>query len=716
MQFEKYTQEEEDFPVPGSKRKRTSKACDTCHMKKVKCGGESPRCGHCLKQDLTCTYSLSAKKRGPRVGYIEILENRVRELETSNQNMMKLLTVRSVSYEKISISPNTTNNQIPQSSQFLPLSLSKLPPDIFNQLIDLYFKHINSMFPILNRNVFMKTANTQSTLLLNSMFALSARYSTNITICPNPDQLYSAGDVFYANAKENILECMENPSPLIVSALLMLAIYGIGSGCDSPAWMFSGMAVRMAQELKLNVEPELEEVMNPNGGSRSISEGQLSRESNRRIWCCYVLDMYCASTSSRPTIIANKDCKTYLPSDELKFANMKYDTNIKKPEAETPEILKRESELLYQISVLSSTENFTVGIKNQSSSGCFVILAKIFGKIIEFRLNNKLIEKRKADATKGGLNIMGSVIGAFSTYSNFSTGQDLDHQINVLEASLRAWLTSLPDHIRNLGENFSWDLGSQNPPHYIVAYLHMFYHLCIILLHRPRMDELLKIDIEKISSSISFRSCHSAAKEMTMVIRKVQKSSPHWHCFSHFVSFAILQGGLLHISAAQIAFRTGNRDGTIEDSKECVQLHIVALGNIAKYWPMADGLQKKLQSLLRSLGSGDNVLENNHGIFFHKNINHQFAMQQNLQIQQYKRNPNSPYTLPYTTSEISQNHQYPTSFSISPTSSKIQLNSYNSSTIQNSSIVNQGSSTGAPITPDPGTTYFACIPFSQSPN
>ncbi|KAJ1535595.1 hypothetical protein HK096_002275 [Nowakowskiella sp. JEL0078] len=710
-QFEHNTDDEDESSAPGNKRKRTTRACDTCHNKAIKCGGESPSCSHCLKQGLTCTYSRSAKKRGPRVGYIEILENRVKELEASNQIMMKQLTAKSTMCERSSTSPNSLKNRSPQSPQFRPLTLLKLPPDIFNELIDLYFKHINSMFPILNHNVFMKTADTQSPLLLNAMFALSARYSTNISICPNPDQLYSAGDQFYVKARENILECMERPSPSMVSALLMLAMYGVvwyiiissGSGRDSPAWMFSGMAVRMAQELRLNIEPKLEEAVNTRGGSRSTNTGQLSRESDRRIWwCCYVLDRYCASISSRPTIIADKDCKAYLPCDELEFANMTDEMNVRRSESHTPESVERESELRYQISVLSSTEDFTVGIKNQSASGCFVLLAKIFGKIIEFRLNNKLIEKRKADAAKGGLNILGSLLGAFSTNSNFPTGPDLDHQINVLEASLRAWFTSLPDHIRNIGENFSWDLGSQNPPHYIAAYLHMFYHLCIILLHRPRMDELLRSDIEKVSSSISFKNCHSAAKEMTMVIRKVQKSNPHWHCFSHFVAFAILQGGLLHISAAQIAIRTGNRDGTVEDSKDSVQLHIVALGNITKYWPMADDLQKKLQSLLRSLAVSSNLPEYNSGVLSQHNLNPQYNVRQN---QPYTRNPKLSTSGPFVFGENPQNHGFSTSQGYSGNETSTQVPS-----------LTYPEFSSAPLTTSPSAYSTANASFSQSLN
>ncbi|KAJ3281081.1 hypothetical protein HDU76_009015, partial [Blyttiomyces sp. JEL0837] len=57
-----------DDSQTGNKRKRTSKACDTCNRRKVKCDGAQPACSQCFSHDLTCTYSREAKKRGPKQG------------------------------------------------------------------------------------------------------------------------------------------------------------------------------------------------------------------------------------------------------------------------------------------------------------------------------------------------------------------------------------------------------------------------------------------------------------------------------------------------------------------------------------------------------------------------------------------------------------------------------------------------------------------------
>ncbi|KAI8833760.1 hypothetical protein BC829DRAFT_365745, partial [Chytridium lagenaria] len=65
----------------GGKRKRTTKACDTCNRRKVKCDSAQPSCFQCSSHGLQCTYSREAKKRGPKQGHIRDLESRLQKME-----------------------------------------------------------------------------------------------------------------------------------------------------------------------------------------------------------------------------------------------------------------------------------------------------------------------------------------------------------------------------------------------------------------------------------------------------------------------------------------------------------------------------------------------------------------------------------------------------------------------------------------------------------
>lgn len=55
-------------------RKRVSRACDRCRVKKDKCDGLQPRCSPCTANNFECSYDPISKKRGLPEGYVRGLE------------------------------------------------------------------------------------------------------------------------------------------------------------------------------------------------------------------------------------------------------------------------------------------------------------------------------------------------------------------------------------------------------------------------------------------------------------------------------------------------------------------------------------------------------------------------------------------------------------------------------------------------------------------
>jgi hypothetical protein len=47
------------------KRKRSSKACELCRLRKVRCDGMSPQCSRCRQEFKECSYAIM-RKRGPK--------------------------------------------------------------------------------------------------------------------------------------------------------------------------------------------------------------------------------------------------------------------------------------------------------------------------------------------------------------------------------------------------------------------------------------------------------------------------------------------------------------------------------------------------------------------------------------------------------------------------------------------------------------------------
>ncbi|SJX64878.1 uncharacterized protein SRS1_15307 [Sporisorium reilianum f. sp. reilianum] len=69
-------------PERKPKRKRVSRACDQCFLKKDRCDGLQPICTFCSQLKRTCTYDRPARKRGPTQGLRPRLEQRIAALET----------------------------------------------------------------------------------------------------------------------------------------------------------------------------------------------------------------------------------------------------------------------------------------------------------------------------------------------------------------------------------------------------------------------------------------------------------------------------------------------------------------------------------------------------------------------------------------------------------------------------------------------------------
>ncbi|TPX33152.1 hypothetical protein SeMB42_g07511 [Synchytrium endobioticum] len=560
------------------KRKRITQACDACNKKKVKCDGAKPVCSNCARSSLVCTYSRGAKKRGPRAGYIESLENRLKEMEALLKPLQNVPAVNSaVSGLNSDPMPGHSDGMSPEGDDTLgphhpcydsyvtngACQAPSLSPEVAAELVELFFHYVYPVLPLVHKNTFMRTYTNESPLLLNAMYALSARYSTHPAVRTNPAAMYSSGDVFYVRARELVDNYMDVPSSTTVSALLALAMYAAGSGRGSAAWMYSGMAIRMAQELKLNVEPEFEEAYAASGRL-----SWLERETRRRLWwCCFVLDRYAGAAADRSMIINEKDCRVYLPFNESLW------NSVQSADDEPAGAMGPSDN--FQIAVLTSTNTFTPGIPLQNPIGYFILLTKVFGKIVEYSNQFKNYQRTNPNAT---------------------SNPDADYQLSILDASLRDWFASLPHWMRQIGDQFVYEISSTSASSWHTAYLHIFYHTCVILLHRPKMMAGLRDYPPTVQFSPSFMLCHTSAQEISQIIGKIAVTNPCFHFFTPFVGFCIFQSGLIHVMASQVS----TDPGVVSTAQRNVENHVQALQGTAKFWFMAGRLHAVLKNLIES--------------------------------------------------------------------------------------------------------------------
>ncbi|KAI9352298.1 fungal-specific transcription factor domain-containing protein [Zopfochytrium polystomum] len=603
----------EEYESMMLKRKRTTQACDGCNKKKIKCDGDKPVCGNCTRAGLVCSYSRNARKRGPRSNYIESLENRLKEMEAllrpMEQQSPETSQMGTSSYPDpqaderrgprsrvsgASQSPELTTPSPPPSG-----TVSGIPHDATRELLDIFFHYVYPFISIIHQNTFMANYANESPLLLNAMYSLAARFSTHPSIRVNPDAMYTAGDVFYIKARQLVDHYMDVPTTSTVTALLLLATYAAGSGRGSAAWMYSGMAIRMAQELKLNIEPEFEESLASEGLS------WLDREIRRRLWwMCFIIDRYAGAAADRSMIINEKDCNVYLPAAEKIWRSIPAGS-------QEPAFSPPSNEFL--ITVVKSTDAFTPGVPNQNEFSYFVLLTKIFGKVVDYANSFKPSQKSGTGGSEvyglgGGLPVLPNVrtAGAGSGSAPSDSGLIMpqsDLQLSVLDASLKEWFSNLPDSMKSFGYEFSSEVGSEAEPSWNVPYLHIFYHTCLILLYRPKMMASFHDGpLPSVQYTTAFLICRSSANEVSSNIRKIRTSNPSFFYMTPFLAFCVFQSGLIHVMAGHLS----SSSEIVEESIQNAELHVLALEGVSKYWFMAGRLHTILKSFIESAKSARN--------------------------------------------------------------------------------------------------------------
>ncbi|KAK4053492.1 hypothetical protein OIV83_001659 [Microbotryomycetes sp. JL201] len=322
-------------------------------------------------------------------------------------------------------------------------------------LLDLYWTYVHPHFPILYKVSFMRqyrhtVSNPDSIepstpagggkvpmVLLLSMFALAARYS-DLDPVRSDGKYWTAGQDYFEKAKR-VLNYDYGSSKLVsVQALLLLAYREIGTGAMSASWLFTGMAIRMAQDLGLfrDVEKWFLPV------SKFSHEEKQTRK--RVWWGCIILDRYTASYIGRPGTIHERDYDTSFPSEDepdeheqwrpIRPDGTDWSVPPRHPDSE-PSTVQR----------YPPTKAHTLSCFN-ASGALAVVINRIISNIYAIRIR--------------------------------VLGQSSETLLSLLDQSLASWYLALPPHL-------AYNPASKKvPPPHVLA-LHLKFYSALILLHRP---------------------------------------------------------------------------------------------------------------------------------------------------------------------------------------------------------------------------------------
>jgi Fungal specific transcription factor domain len=322
----------------------------------VRCDRAEPSCGWCARHGRQCVYR-ARQKPGFRAGYVRELETKVNRLEamlhTLGRRVEDHFSVQDYTQEPTGPSEPTpgTKTQLADcknSERIRPTRASEMmsvqslmnssrltetaesPSDLpagelLYNLVDLYFKHVNTWCPILDRKVTVdgffgsSIPDDADRIVLYAIVATTLRFSQDSSLTPEyRKRCHSA-------ARDKVLlHSLQNPSIKSLQALVILAWDFLGSSDGLPSVNIIAMMVRTVLQLNLQVESGLSQspAVRENVPLGPLHDSILpppaswiEEEGRRRLfWMIYIIERYSTVATTADFVLNETEIDRYLPT------------------------------------------------------------------------------------------------------------------------------------------------------------------------------------------------------------------------------------------------------------------------------------------------------------------------------------------------------------------------------------------------------------------
>ncbi|KAI7892912.1 fungal-specific transcription factor domain-containing protein [Mucor mucedo] len=207
---------------------------------------------------------------------------------------------------------NTKGRQDQEGTTTFPFVVDpfELPPkDLSDHLLNLYFKYFYPLLPILHKKSFMESVTDDTKpspppILLNAIYAVASRVSSDVRVRSVATKPETAGDVFFERARMLLDLEWDSFRVYTVQSLLLMSSHQNGALKTTRGWLYSGMAIRMSQNLGLH--------RNCDSWDLSATEKE---DRKRAFYGCFVLDRLACAMHGRSPMIDERDYDTPYPSE-----------------------------------------------------------------------------------------------------------------------------------------------------------------------------------------------------------------------------------------------------------------------------------------------------------------------------------------------------------------------------------------------------------------
>ncbi|KAG0653019.1 putative transcriptional regulatory [Hyphodiscus hymeniophilus] len=558
---------------------RSSIACARCRRSKVKCvnEGTNSTCKACAASGRDCQYPPSGSTATPKRS--DAAGNSKQEEGESKKRARKI--------------EDTGRRNSARAED--PLECPILTKKVWDEVYEIFKLHFSTEMPFLHPPTFrhrMRQASyprdssvaptglQDGRVLLLGVLTLTARFHPDLvayhsqTAKPNNPQNASE---YYANALKTAFgptgAYLTGPSIDGIQALLMLGLYEWGQSRGLSAWVYVGIAMRLAQSMGLAYDDGDDhrafKRSTLRGNGHNVRENAIEKEVRRRtLWSCFIMDRMLSAGKYRPTMISTNQLEVQLPcsDDQFLFVRDVFTGFLDQPARSDP----------------SSNDDGVLS--------WYIRLVEIFGRFSEW-----------------------SYAGGRRTET--LPPWDERTQFYKLRQELEKFQRELPANMTFTEANLSAHIEKRNATTY--ASMHTLYSLCLIMLHReyipfiplrcrkpqgpldeplfPEKDYPIPEGFWEVSAETLFKS----ARDVVDIVRTCQDNNALPE--SPQIGFAVWQAAFVCVSAVHfphmdlgqhLVTMVSGQDRVDYQSKGYDSLAVKILGELVPRLRMAAGYVK----------------------------------------------------------------------------------------------------------------------------
>ncbi|KND03317.1 uncharacterized protein SPPG_09017 [Spizellomyces punctatus DAOM BR117] len=461
-------------------------------------------------------------------------------------------------------------------------------PEVIRHLAQVFFECYYSAATMLpfHEATFMRSLHRQPMFVVMSICACAAPLSDHPALKAYAEARglppYIAAEYFFWKARSMIPQLLETPNLDTVLGLGMLSSSANTLGLVSARNSILALCIRMAMELRLNVDPDIVSVHGP--------LTFLQKETRRRIWSClWFLEAVDTSMMDLPPIIKDEDKPVVEIDNVPRFGDSVHHWAVKFPGTEST----------WQ-SIMDENDEPPVSNETEPDSmTLWIVVVQIWTKAFKFAGTIGTMVQRAIDDGRRDRMANEQVSPAGGPEALAKILEERRKTRAELEQALVNWMNSTPSWFHNIDkwDHFALSLVSKSPPPWNTLHAHLYYHCGFILLHLPTVLESHYHPSENglsESAGAAYAICLDHARRIAHLLRKAIRLDPDAKLIGYYSMWCVYYSALILIMAT----KTTVVEEELAQVQNDLQVHLNCLRQVGRRRYLIKHMEENLLNII----------------------------------------------------------------------------------------------------------------------